>query len=86
MQSVAEGGEDSSQGVGAETAPDMAQMFQVMARQFITAISDLRREAPREEERGCPFKRFERLHILPFDGKRDPIECENWLTDVEEIL
>jgi hypothetical protein len=86
MQSMAEGGEDSSQGVGAETAPDMAQMFQVMARQFITAISDLRREAPREEERGCPFKRFERLHILPFDGKRDPIECENWLTDVEEIL
>jgi hypothetical protein len=69
MQSMAEGGEDSSQGVGAETAPDMAKMFQAMARQFITAITDLRREAPREKERGCPFKRFERLHILPFDGK-----------------
>jgi hypothetical protein len=50
------------------------------------AITDLRREAPREEERGCPFKCFERLYIPPFDGKRDPIECENWLTDVEGIL
>jgi hypothetical protein len=45
MQSMAEGGEDSSQGVGAEAAPDMAQMFQAMARQFITAITDLKREA-----------------------------------------
>ena len=61
MQSMAEGGEGSSQGVGAKAAPDMAQMFQAMARQFVTAISDMRREAPREEERGCPFKRFERL-------------------------
>jgi hypothetical protein len=83
---MAEGGEDSSQGVGAEAAPDMALIFQAMARQFITAITDLRREAPRKEERGCPFKRFERLHTPLFDGKRDPIECENWLTDVEEIL
>jgi hypothetical protein len=83
---MAEGGEGSSQGVGAEAAPDMAQMFQAIARQFVTAITDLKREVPREEERGCPFKRFERLHIPPFDGKRDPIECENWLIDVEEIL
>jgi hypothetical protein len=86
MQSMAEGGEGSSQGVEAEAAPDMAQMFQAMARQFVTAISDMRKEAPREEEHGCPFKRFERLHIPSFDGKRDPMECENWLTDVEEIL
>jgi hypothetical protein len=83
---MAEGGEGSSQGVGTEAAADMAQMFQAMARQFVMAITDLRREAPHEEERGCPFKCFERLHIPPFDGKRDPIECENWLTDVEEIL
>jgi hypothetical protein len=64
----------------------MAQMFQAMARKFLTAITDLRREVPHEEYRGCPFKRFERLHIPPFDGKRDPMECENWLIDVEEIL
>jgi hypothetical protein len=57
-----------------------------MARQFVTAITDLRREASHEEERGCPFKRFKRLYIPQFDGKRDPIECKNWLTDVEEIL
>jgi hypothetical protein len=69
MQSMAERVEGSSQGVGAEADPDMAQMFQAMARQFVTAITDLRREVPREEERGCPFKRFERLHIPPFDGK-----------------
>jgi hypothetical protein len=86
MQSMAERGKGSSQGVGAEAAPDMTQMFQAMARQFITAITDLRSEVPREEERGCPFKRFERLHIPQFDGKRDPIECKNWLTDVKEIL
>jgi hypothetical protein len=72
--------------VGTEAAPDMVQMFQAMARQFVTTITNLRREAPLEEERGCPFKRVERLHIPPFDGKQDPIECENWLTDVEEIL
>jgi hypothetical protein len=59
MQSMAEGGEGSSQGVGAKVAPDMAQMFQAMAWQFPTAITDLRREAPREEEHGCPFKPFE---------------------------
>jgi hypothetical protein len=83
---MTEGGKGSSQGVGAEAALDMAQMFQAMAKQFVTAITNLRREAPREEERGCPFKRFERLHIPSFDGKRDLMECENWLTDVEEIL
>jgi hypothetical protein len=48
-----------------------------MARQFVTAITDLRKEAPLEEERGCSFKRVEQLHIPSFDGKRDPIECEN---------
>ena len=83
---MAKGGEGSLQGVGAEVAPDMAQMFQAMARQFITAITNLRREVPCEEERGCLFKHFERLHIPLFDGKRDPMECKNWLTDVEEIL
>jgi hypothetical protein len=56
---TAEGVECSSQGLGAETAPDMVKMFQAMARQFITAITELKREAPREEERNCPFKRFE---------------------------
>jgi hypothetical protein len=61
-------------------------MFQAMARQIVTAITDLRREAPHEEEHGCPFKRFERLHIPSFDGKQDPMECKNWLTDMEEIL
>ena len=83
---MAEGGEGSSQGLGAEAALDMAQLVHAMARQFVTTITDLRREVPREEERGCPFKRFERLHILSFNEKRDPMECENWLTDVEEIL
>ncbi|XP_059441908.1 uncharacterized protein LOC132174233 [Corylus avellana] len=83
---MAEGGEGSSQGLEVEATLDMAQMFQAMARQFVTAITDLRREAPREDERGCPFKRFEGLPIPPFNGKRDPMECENWLTDVEEIL
>jgi hypothetical protein len=33
-----------------------------------------------------PFKHFKQLHIPLFDGKRDPIECENWLINVEEIL
>ena len=56
---MTEGGEGSFQGVGAEAALDMAQMFQAVAKQFITAITDLRREAPREEECGCPFKHFE---------------------------
>jgi hypothetical protein len=83
---MVERGEGSSQGLGTETAPDMAKMFQAMARQFVTAITDLKREVPCEEECGCPFKRFERLHITPFDGKQDPIECKHWLTDVEEIL
>jgi hypothetical protein len=83
---MAKGGEGSSQGVGAEAAPNMAQMFQAMARQFVMAITDLRREAPCEEERGCPFKRFEGLHIPSFDGKQDPMKCENWFTGVEEIL
>ena len=72
--------------MGAEAALDMAQMFQAMARQFVMAITDFRREAPCEKEHGCLFKRFERLHIPPFDGKRDPMECENCLTNVEEIL
>jgi hypothetical protein len=54
-----EGGECSSQGLGAETAPYMAKMFQAMAKQFIKAITELKREAPCEEERECPFKRFE---------------------------
>jgi hypothetical protein len=83
---MVEEGEGSSQGVGAEAAPDMVQMFQAMARQFVMAIIDLRREAPLEEECGYLFKCFERLHIPSFDRKRDPMECENWLTDVEEIL
>ena len=61
-------------------------MFQALARQFVTAIANLRMEAPREEEHGCLFKCLEQLHIPSFDEKRDPIECENWLTDVEEIL
>jgi UV DNA damage repair endonuclease len=46
MQSMAKGGEGSSQGLGAKAAPDMAQMFQAMARQFVMVIIDLRREAP----------------------------------------
>jgi hypothetical protein len=83
---MAEEGEGSSQGVGVEATPYMAQMFQAMARQFVMAIIDLRREAPREEERSCPFKCFKRLYIPSFDRKRDPMECENWLTDVKEIL
>ena len=83
---MAEEGEGSSQGVGAEATLDMAQMFQAVAKQFVTAITDLRREAPREEECGCLFKHFEWLYIPSFNGKRDPMECENWLTDVEEIL
>jgi hypothetical protein len=66
---MAKEGEGSSQGVGAEAALDMAQMFQAMARQFVTAITDLRKEAPREEEHDCPFKRFERLHIPSFNKK-----------------
>jgi len=52
---MANGGEGSSQGVRTEAVPEMAQMFQDMARQFVTAISDLWREAPHGEERGCPF-------------------------------
>jgi hypothetical protein len=48
-----------------------------MVREFVTAITDLRREVPHEEERGCPFKRFKDLHIPLFDGKRDPMECKN---------
>jgi hypothetical protein len=56
---MAEGGAGSSQGLEAEIAPNMAKMFQAMARQFITAITDLRREAPHEEEHGCLFKHFE---------------------------
>jgi hypothetical protein len=55
----------------------MAQMFQAMGRQFVMPITELRREAPREEECGCPFKRFEPLYIPPFDEKRDPMKCEN---------
>jgi hypothetical protein len=27
-----------------------------------------------------------KLHIPSFERKRDPMECENWLTDVKEIL
>jgi hypothetical protein len=81
---MTEGGKESSQGFGTENFQNMAQMFQAMAREFITAITDLRRDAPREH--GCPFKHFERLQIPSFDGKRDPMECENWLIDVEEIL
>jgi hypothetical protein len=38
MPGMAEGGEGSSQGLGAEATPDVAQMFQVLARQFVTAI------------------------------------------------
>ena len=72
--------------MGAEAAPNMAQMFQAMARQFITAITNLRREVPCEEERRCLFKHFERLHIPSFDRKRDPMKCKNWLTNMEEIL
>jgi len=83
---MSEGGKESSQGSGNENFQNMAQMFQAMTREFVTAITDLRRDAPREEERGCPFKRFERLQIPSFDGKRDPMECENWLIDTEEIL
>ncbi|XP_062150954.1 uncharacterized protein LOC133859542 [Alnus glutinosa] len=64
----------------------MAQMFQDMARQFIAAITDFIGEAPRGVEQGCPFKRFERLNIPMFNGKQGPIESENWLVDVEEIL
>ena len=83
---MVEGGEGSSQRVGTEATTDMAQMFQAMTRQFVTTITDIRREAPREEERGCPFKHFKRLHIPSFNRKRDPMECKNWFTDVEEIL
>jgi hypothetical protein len=82
----AEGGEGSSRGFGTETPQDMAQMFQAMAREFVTAITDLRRDVPCEEEGGCPLKCFECLHIPLFNGKRDPMECENKLIDVEEIL
>jgi hypothetical protein len=74
---MAEGGEGSTQGFEIETPQDMAQMFQDMAKEFVMAITDLKREIPREEECGCPFKCFERLHIPSFDGKRDPMECEN---------
>jgi hypothetical protein len=66
---MVEGGEGSSQGLGIETGQDMPRMFQAMARHLVTAIIDLRREVPREEERSYPFKRFERLHIPMFDGK-----------------
>jgi hypothetical protein len=66
---MAKGGKGSSQGLGAEAIPDMAQMFQAMARQFVTAITNLRREVHCEEERGCPFRRFKRLHIPSFNGK-----------------
>jgi hypothetical protein len=83
---MADGGEGSSQGIRTEAIPDVAQMFQDMARQFVTAITDYRSEIPRDGEQGCPFKRFERLNIPMFDGKQGPIESENWLVDVEEIL
>ena len=83
---MAKGQAGSSQNLEAEAASNMAQMFQAIARQFVMALTDLRREAPCEEERGCLFKHFERLHITPFIGKRDPMECENWLIDVEEIF
>jgi hypothetical protein len=56
---MAEGEARSSQGLEVEPAPDMAQMFQAMARQFVLAITNLKREAPHEEECGCPFKHFE---------------------------
>jgi hypothetical protein len=55
---MAEGREGSSQGMGIEAAPNMVQMFQAMGRQFVTAIIDLRREAPREEECGFPVQTF----------------------------
>jgi hypothetical protein len=83
---MAEGGEGSSQGMRIEAIPDVTQMFQDMARQFITAITGFGGEAPRYVEQGCPFKIFERLSIPMFDGKLGPIEAENWLVDVEEIL
>jgi hypothetical protein len=66
---MAEGGKEASQGFGTETPQNMAQMFQAMAKEFVTDITDLRRDLPREEECGCPFKCFERLHIPSFDGK-----------------
>jgi hypothetical protein len=55
---MAERREGSSQGVGIEAAPNMAKMFQAMARQFVMAIIDLRREAPCEEEHGFPVQTF----------------------------
>ncbi|XP_062164965.1 uncharacterized protein LOC133871551 [Alnus glutinosa] len=81
-----DGGVGSSQGMRTKATSDVAQMFQDMARQFIAAIADFRGEAPRDVEQGCPFKRFERLNMPMFDGKQGPIESENWLVDVEEIL
>jgi hypothetical protein len=63
---MVERGEGSSQGLGTEIAQDIAQMFQAMAREFVTTITNLRRGVPREEEHGCPFKLFERLHIPLF--------------------
>jgi hypothetical protein len=83
---MADRDEGSSQGMRTEATPDVAQMFQDMARQFIAAITDFIGEAPRDVEQGCLFKRFERLNIPMFDGKQGPIESENWLVDVEEIL
>jgi hypothetical protein len=83
---MADGGEGSSQGMRIETIPDVAQMFQDMARQFIAGITGFKGEAPREVEQGCPFKRFERLNIPMFHRKQGPIEAKNWLVDVEEIL
>jgi hypothetical protein len=80
------GGEGSSQGMRIEAIPDVAQMFQDMAGQFIATITDFRGEAPHDVEQGCPFKIFERFNIPMFDGKLGPIESENLLVDVEEIL
>jgi hypothetical protein len=47
---MADGGEGSSQGMRTEAIPDVAQMFQDMARQFVTAITDYRNEAPLDGE------------------------------------
>jgi hypothetical protein len=80
---MAEGGEGSSQGMRIEAIPDVTQMFQDMARQFITAITGFGGEAPRYVEQGCPFKIFERLSIPMFDGKLGPIEAENWLVEAK---
>ncbi len=66
---MADGGEGSLQGMRTEAIPDVAQMFQDMARQFVTAIADFRSEAPRDGEQGCQFKIFERLNIPMFDEK-----------------